>query len=111
MFGLFGKKSAKSLSMKEAQVELEKDKGIVLLDVRSKDEYRTGHIKGSINVPLDSIPSSLAVKVKDKSARIFVYCLSGGRSSQACKWMLQNGYENVTNIGGINAWGGPVVKD
>jgi phage shock protein E len=109
MFGLFGSK-IKSLSMKEAQSELEKDKNIVLLDVRSIDEHKQARIKGSINVPLDRVPTFLAQKVTDKSARIFVYCLSGGRSSQACNWMAQNGYENVTNIGGITSWGGPVVR-
>jgi len=108
MFG-FGKKTH-SMSMKEAQLELDKDKNIVLLDVRTTDEHRQARIKGSINVPLDRIPVSLAQKVADKNARIFVYCLSGGRSSQACQWMEQNGYTNVTNIGGINSWGGPVVK-
>jgi phage shock protein E len=109
MFG-FGKRT-QSMTMKEAQLELDKDKNIKLLDVRTSDEYRQGHIKGSINVPLDRVPVSLTQKVADKNARIFVYCLSGGRSSQACHWMEQNGYTNVTNIGGINSWGGAVVRD
>lgn len=109
MFGLFGKGTS-SINMKEAQAELEKDKNIVLIDVRGKDEYRNGHIKGSINVPLDRVPLSLAQKVPDQNARIFVYCLSGGRSSQARSWMVQNGYKNVTNIGGITSWGGPIVR-
>jgi len=109
MFGLFGKKTS-SMSMKEAQAELAKDKSIILVDVRNTDEYQQGHIQGSINVPLHLVPVTLAQKAPDKSARIFVYCLSGGRSSQAVSWMTQNGYENVTNIGGINAWGGPVVR-
>ena len=109
MFGLFGKK-AHSMSMGEAQKELAKDQSIVLLDVRTTDEYKDRHIKGSINIPLDRLPASLSQKVPDKSARIFVHCLSGGRSSQACSWMVSNGYENVTNIGGISSWPGPVVR-
>lgn len=109
MFGLFGKKT-QSLSMREAQAELEKDKSIILVDVRNTDEFSQGHIKGSINVPLHLVPVTLNQKVTDKKARIFVYCLSGGRSSQAVSWMVQNGYENVTNIGGITSWGGPVVR-
>lgn len=109
MAGLFTKSTA-SISMKEAQAELEKDKHIVLLDVRNTDEYRQGHIKGSINVPLHLVPVTLSEKVPDKKARIFVYCLSGGRSSQARGWMVQNGYENVTNIGGITSWGGPIER-
>lgn len=109
MFGLFGKR-AHTLSMRDAQSELEKDKSIVLVDVRTQEEYKQGHIKGSINVPLDSLPVALNKKVPEKNARIFVYCLSGGRSNTASSWMVNNGYENVTNIGGIASWGGPVVR-
>ncbi len=109
MFGLFGKR-AHSMSMAEAQKELAKSQDIILLDVRTREEHKQGHIKGSINVPLDQVPVQLAKKVPDKSARIFVYCLSGGRSSQACSWMVSNGYENVTNIGGISSWPGSVVR-
>ena len=109
MFGLSGKRTA-SISMKEAQGELEQDKSIVLVDVRNTDEYRQGHIKNSLNVPLNLVPVLLPQKVPDKSVRIFVYCLSGARSSQASNWMIQNGYENVTNIGGINSWRGPIER-
>lgn len=108
MFGLFNKKN--SLSMKEAQVELEKDKSIVLIDVRTEDEYRQGHINGSVNIPLDRLPGVFEKKVPDKNSRIFVYCLSGARSAQGCGWMEQKGYKNVTNIGGISSWRGPVAR-
>jgi rhodanese-related sulfurtransferase len=97
--------------MKEAQAELAKDPSILLLDVRTSDEYRSGHIPGSIHIPLDRLPEQIGQKVPDKTARLFVYCLSGGRSSQACGWLRQNGYANVTNIGGISSWPGPVVRD
>lgn len=109
MFGMFGSKT-QSMSMKDAQAELEKDKRIVLVDVRGTDEYREGHIKGSINVPLHLLPATMAQKVPDKKARVFVYCLSGGRSSQAVDWMARNGYEDVTNIGGISNWRGPIER-
>lgn len=109
MFGFFSKKST-SLTMKDVPAELEKDKSIVLLDVRTKEEHRMGHIKGSINVPLDRLPSSIDHKVNNKSARLFVYCQSGSRSSQASKWLIKNGYENVTNIGGIQNWPGVLVR-
>ena len=46
------------MSMKEAQAELEHDKGIVLVDVRNTDEYIQGHIKDSMNVPLNLVPRS-----------------------------------------------------
>lgn len=109
MFGLFGKRTA-AMSMKDAQAELAKDRSIVLLDVRSKDEHKNGHIKGSINVPLDRIAASIAQKVPNKQSRIFVYCLSGGRSNSACSFLSKNGYENVVNIGGITGWPGVLVR-
>ena len=109
MFGFFGKKFA-SLSMKDAQAELARDASITLLDVRTKDEHRNGHIKGSIHVPLDRLPVSITQKVPNKQARLFVYCLSGSRSNQACSWLVKNGYENVTNIGGIASWPGVIVR-
>lgn len=96
--------------MRDAQAELAKDRSIVLVDVRNPDEYSSGHIKGSINVPLPYVPTVLPKKVTDKNARIFVYCLSGARSNQASRWMVSNGYENVVNIGGIASWGGPIER-
>ncbi len=109
MFGLFGGRT-QSMNMHEAKAELEKDKGIVLLDVRNPDEYKQGHIKNSINIPLHLLPAVLADKVPQKDKRIFAYCLSGSRSSQAVSWMKSSGYTNVTNIGGISSWDGPVVR-
>lgn len=73
----------------------------VLLDVRSSSEYAQGHIPGSKNIPLDRI-QTISVP---KSAPLFVYCLSGGRSEQATAWLKQNGY-NATNIGGISSYTG-----
>jgi phage shock protein E len=109
MFGISTKKTG-TLSMQEAKQELAKDGSIILLDVRDTDEYREGHIQGSINIPLHILPAVLPQKLTDKNARIFVYCLSGARSAQASRWLRQNGYENVVNIGGIYSWSGPVVR-
>lgn len=109
MSGIFGSRTG-NLSMKDAQAELERDKGIVLIDVRTVEEYRDSHIKGAINIPLHLVPAMMAEKVPNRKARIFVYCLSGGRSSQAAGWMRQNGYDDVTNIGGITAWRGPLER-
>ncbi len=109
MFGLFGKR-CKSMTMREGQAELEKDKTITVIDVRETNEFKQGRIKGSVNVPLHLVPVTLAKKVPNKKTRLFVYCLSGARSSQACSWMMNNGYEDVTNIGAIGSWAGPIVK-
>lgn len=81
----------------------------VLLDVRTPDEYRQGHIPGSKNVPLQSI-SKVAGMIDNKSTRIFVHCLSGARSRQAAAILKQMGYTNVKNIGGISAYAGKVER-
>ena len=81
--------------------------GAVLLDVRTPDEYRKGHIPGSKNVPLQSI-SKVTGMIDNKSTPIFVHCLSGSRSRQAGADLKQMGYTNVKNIGGISAYAGKV---
>ena len=83
--------------------------GAVLLDVRTPDEYRQGHIPGSKNVPLQQLDkiSSLA---KNKEIPLFVYCYSGSRSRQATGMLQQMGYTNVNNIGGIAAYSGKVER-
>lgn len=81
----------------------------VLLDVRTPDEYRQGHIPGSKNVPLQSI-SKVAGMIDNKSTTIFVHCLSGARSRQAAAILKQMGYTNVKNIGGISAYAGKVER-
>ena len=89
--------------------EYETNDGAVLLDVRTAEEYRDGHIDGSVNIPLDRI-SSVENTVKDKSTPLYVHCLSGGRSGQAVSYLKQFGYTNAKNIGGINSYRGKVVK-
>lgn len=89
--------------------EYEKNNGAVLLDVRTAEEYRDGHIDGSVNVPLDRIPL-IENTVKDKSTRLYVYCYSGSRSGQAVAFLKRMGYTNTTNIGGISGYRGKVVR-
>ena len=81
----------------------------VLLDVRTPDEYRQGHIPDSKNVPLRSI-SKVTGMIDNKSTPIFVHCLSGARSRQAATILKQMGYTNVKNIGGISAYAGKVER-
>ena len=83
--------------------------GAVLLDVRTPDEYRQGHIPGSKNVPLQSINKVTGV-IDNKATPIFVHCPSGARSRQASAILQQMGYTNVKNIGGISAYAGKVER-
>lgn len=81
--------------------------GAILLDVRTPQEYREGHIPGSQNVPLQTIDKVGAV-AENKDTPLYVYCHSGGRSRQAVQRLVQMGYRNVNNIGGIAAYRGKV---
>ena len=73
------------------------EEGAFLVDVRNPGEFAEGHVKGSTNVPLDTVPSRLA-QFKDKK-QIVVFCRSGNRSEQAKAILEQNGFTNVVNGG------------
>ncbi len=81
--------------------------GAMLIDVRSTDEYKSYHIQGSINIPLDEL-SKISVP---KDTPLFVYCLSGARSARALSMLKQMGFTNITNIGGISNYKGETVKE
>lgn len=74
-------------------------KGAIILDVRSKSEFESGHIKGSINIPVDQLQNNFA-KLKDKNKFIITCCASGMRSGSAKTILSKNGYTNVHNGGG-----------
>ena len=81
--------------------------GAVLLDVRTPQEYREGHIPGSQNVPLQQLDKVEEV-TENKDTVLYVYCRSGARSRQAVSLLNHMGYTNVHNIGGIAAYRGKV---
>ena len=79
----------------------------ILLDVRTPEEYRGGHVPGSKNLPLQQIEKITSVAEK-KETPLFVYCQSGARSRQAVSLLQRMGYENVNDIGGMAAYRGEV---
>ena len=83
--------------------------GAILLDVRTSEEYRGGHIPGSKNVPLQTIDKVASV-AENKDTVLYVYCQSGARSRQATSMLQGMGYTNVNNIGGIAAYSGKVAR-
>ena len=72
-------------------------KGAIILDVRSKGEYQGGHLRGSVNIPLNRLTENLCKLKKDKV--IITCCASGSRSSVARKILKSNGYSEVYNAG------------
>jgi len=72
--------------------------GASIIDVRTPGEYQTGHIKGTINIPLQSLNSNIARIKKDKP--VITCCASGMRSASAKSILLSNGFAEVHNGGG-----------
>lgn len=73
---------------------------LVIIDVRTNEEYKEGHIKNSINIPVDNIEK---INYR-KDTKIVLYCRSGNRSNQAALKLKSLGYENIYDMGGINYW-------
>lgn len=93
-----------TLIIEEGLQKLNETENAVLLDVRSTEEYHEGHLEGSLNIPINRLPTiSLP-----KETPIFVYCLSGARSKRAADFLNIIGY-TATNIGGIAGYHGRLV--
>jgi len=75
--------------------------GAVILDVRTKPEYQSGHLKNSLNIPIDNLPQH--IKKFDKSKPIITCCASGSRSASARRILKSNGFEQVFNGGSWNS--------
>jgi len=76
--------------------------GAIIIDVRSKGEYRSGHIKGSVNIDVSTLRNNLN-QLKDKNKPIITCCASGMRSASAKSILAANGYTQVHNGGGWNS--------
>ena len=98
------------ISASEAQKIMDEESNIIIIDVRTVDEYKTGHIKNAICIPNELISNKEIAELPDKSQEILVYCRSGSRSRQAANKLIKLGYENVIDFGGIIDWDGEVVK-
>ncbi len=74
----------------------------MLIDVRTPDEFATGHIHGAVNISVDTLQNHLNEVPHD--IPVVVYCHSGNRSGQAAQILTQAGYTNLYDLGGINTW-------
>ena len=92
-----------TLTPEEAKARLDEGEGIVLLDVRTQEEFDAGHIPGAVCLPHDTITEDHPLPY-DKEAEILVYCRSGRRSALAAERLASMGYENVADFGGILDW-------
>ncbi len=101
----------KKISAADAKVRMDSGDAIVILDVRTQEEYDAGHIAGAILVPNETIADKQPALLPDLNAEILVYCRSGNRSAQAAKKLIAIGYTNVVDFGGIIDWPYDVVTD
>lgn len=92
----------------EAAKEKMDQGNVIIVDVRTKEEYEEGHIKDAINIPLDDIDQ--AGDQLKKSDTILVYCRSGNRSAQAARKLSESNYEHIYDFGGITNWPYEIIK-
>lgn len=85
-------------------IKQQPDDEIVILDVRTDQEWETEHVSGAIKWGLAEHISKGELPNIDKNTKIFVYCRSGNRAGQAIKIMQQNGFTNMVNIRGLEDW-------
>lgn len=98
------------VSYEELQQSLSNKEAIVLLDVRTQEEFDNGHIPGAVLLPYDEVEEKAAKLLPDKDREIVIYCRSGRRSAIAKDSLEALGYTNVKDFGGMNRWQGKVEK-
>lgn len=108
------KPAVKNIKVADAAKLLAERKEVVVLDVRTPEEFKDGHLKGAVNLNIQSPTFKEDVAKLDKSKTYLVNCAAGGRSTRACNAMGDLGFKDALNLeGGFKAWsaaGQPVEK-
>ena len=105
-----GKAAYHKISAEEAY-EMMASQEVVVMDVRTREEYDGGHIENAVLVPNESIGSEMPEGLPDKEATLLVYCRSGRRSKDAAEKLLALGYQSVYDFGGVIDWPYELVKE
>ena len=93
-----------NITAEEAKQIMDSEEDYIILDVREQDEYDAGHIPGAVLIPYTQIEEKAMGILPDKDQLILVYCRSGRRSKIAAEALVQLGYTNVKEFGGIIDW-------
>ncbi len=88
----------------EAKKMMDDGEPFILLDVRTEEEFTESRIEGAVLIPDTEIADRAPDELPDKDARIFVYCRTGRRSAAAAIALINMGYTNVYDFGGIADW-------
>lgn len=87
-----------NLSLNEIKEIIKNNNNVILVDVRSRQEFSEGHLNGSINIPLYELEQCCESKLKDKNSIIIAYCQCGMRSRKAVALLKKHGYKNVYHL-------------
>ena len=93
-----------NITAQEAKTIMDTEEGYVILDTRTREEYDQGHIPGAIQISHDEIMEKAEEMLTDKDQLILVYCRSGRRSKIAAEALVELGYTNIKEFGGIIDW-------
>lgn len=88
----------------EEAKEMMDERGVTVLDVRTSEEYKDSHIPDAVNIPNEEIGTEKPDQLPDQDAVVIVYCRTGVRSKQASDKLVDMGYKNVYDMGGIVDW-------
>lgn len=99
-----------NITAEEAKQIIDTEEGYIILDVRTQEEYDQGHIPGAILIPDTEIKAKAEDVLTDKEQMILVYCRSGRRSKLAAEALVELGYTNIKEFGGIIDWPYEVEK-
>lgn len=105
-----GGEEYRQLDMNEAVEMMENEKDYIILDVRTEQEFEEQHIPNAINVPNETIGTKEISELPDKEQLLMVYCRSGNRSKQASEKLVEIGYRNIVEFGGMKDWPGETVS-
>ena len=92
------------ITQAEAKSIIDSEEECIILDVRTEEEFASGHIEGAMLIPDYEIAERAEAELPDKDMLILVYCRSGNRSKRASETLVSLGYTNVKEFGGINTW-------
>ena len=93
-----------NITAEEAKQIMDSEEGYIILDVRTQEEYDQGHIPGAIVISHEEITEKAENVLSDKDQLILVYCRSGRRSKIAAEALVELGYTNIKEFGGIIDW-------
>lgn len=93
-----------NINAEQAKKIMDTESGYIILDVRTQEEYDEAHIPGAIVIPNTEIEARAESELPDKDQMILVYCRSGRRSKLAADILVELGYTNIYEFGGIIDW-------